>query len=156
MVKDMKFNVCKNIMKSFKKAITLESEADFKPKFETAVAIILNKGQVLLGEATHEDDRKGKLCFPGGGMKGEENPYKAAVREAIEETGIISQPINMVPVVDSKKRKVCFIVCVYIGGELKPNYEFKSVNWYSVKDLPKEQMFEQNYIIMQMLMNILR
>jgi 8-oxo-dGTP pyrophosphatase MutT (NUDIX family)/predicted kinase len=99
-------------------------------EYKSAVAIILNEdGQVLVGRAKSEDDRNGKLCFPGGGIDPEDgaDPLAAAKREAFEETGLEVRPFSIID--HPEKPGVAFVVCEYVSGQPEPNQEFTSLQW---------------------------
>jgi 8-oxo-dGTP pyrophosphatase MutT (NUDIX family) len=114
-----------------------------KLKFKHAIAIVVKDGNsVLLGISTHDDDRKGKLVFPGGHVEknGDESGdvQQAAAREAEEEAGIKCDPTGTV-VVDDERPKHAFVVCKYRSGSLVSNWEFEkdSLRWIPFEDIEK-------------------
>jgi len=84
-IEQYKRNRLNHLYNSFEKAIVEENDSSYK----SAVAIILKNGKVLMGRSTAKDERLGKYCFPGGRIDKGENVYKAAVREANEEAGVV-------------------------------------------------------------------
>lgn len=107
-------------------------------KYKSAVAVILHEGDVLLGLAKADDDRDGKLCFPGGGIDPQDggDPLLAARREAFEETGVNVIPHSILDHPD--KDGVAFVVCTYSSGQPEPNEEFTSLQWVPI-DAAKER-----------------
>lgn len=98
-------------------------------QYKSAVAIVYDdNANVLLGRAKNNDDRKGKWCFPAGGIKSGECPGDAASRECFEETGIKAKPQQMA-FSHHLKPNVGFVVCRKISGSLTPNGEFSELRW---------------------------
>lgn len=97
--------------------------------YKSAVAIVYDdNANVLLGKAKNNDDRKGKWCFPAGGVKPGECPGEAAARECFEETGFKVKPQQMA-FDHGPKPGVGFVVCRKLTGEMKPNGEFSELQW---------------------------
>ena len=44
---------------------------------------------------------------------------------------------------------VHFVLCHHLYGELQPNEEFKDLGWYSLRDLPTEQIYPQNLKVLE-------
>ena len=100
-----------------------------KSQFKSAVAIVYDEhANVLLGKAKNNDDRKGKWCFPAGGIEEGECPGDAAERECLEETGFTAKTQQHV-FAHGPKPGVGFIVCRKTGGHAKPNSEFSELKW---------------------------
>lgn len=131
-------NKGKNILKAFVNQSSLKITSTFK----SAVGIVFKEEdgerKILLGKSLSSDDRKGKWCFPGGGVDGNENIYKTVVRETEEETGLKVECIPTSPILDTSKPEVAFFMCRYKGGNLKPNSEFESLDWFDIDNLPKD------------------
>lgn len=131
-----------------------------KLKFKHAIAIVVKDGNsVLLGISTHDDDRKGKLCFPGGhtekGGKDDGDVQAAACREAGEEAGIECEPMGAV-LVDDDRPKHAFVVCKYVTGDLKSNWEFEkdSLRWVPFEKLDKlDNILDINRKVLQKVPN---
>jgi len=110
----------------------------------SAVAVPIKGDQVLLGKAITEDDRDGKWCFPGGGIKDGERPTTAAARECREETGVKTKPVSDVFHAHNMPH-VAFVVCEYESGEPKPNHEFDDMKWIDIIDAVQyPNIFEPN------------
>ena len=101
----------------------------YEHRFKSAVAIVYDhNGCILLGKAKNNDDRKGKWCFPAGGIELGECPGEAATRECFEETGFNVKPQQMA-FEHGPKPGVGFVVCRLIDGTMKPNGEFSELKW---------------------------
>lgn len=101
----------------------------FESHFSAVIALVYDEhANVLLGIANNNDDRKGKWCFPAGSVKPGECPGEAAVRECLEETGISAKPQQMA-VPHWSKPEIGIVICRKVGGEFKPNFEFKELQW---------------------------
>lgn len=99
-----------------------------------AVAVCQQGDKWLLGKAQNSgDDREGKFCFPGGGIKRSESDSEAAARECFEETGIKCSPSDTP--MEEPDGKTVFFACDATGGELKPNREFSEVGFYTLDEM---------------------
>lgn len=104
-----------------------------------AQAVILRDGQsgpeVLLVHRT--SPRAWEL--PGGEVEPGEEPARAAVREAREETGLlvsVSRQVGWYRRTGFRPHRSPVYVCRVIGGRLRPNWESVSVCWFAVDRLP--------------------
>ncbi len=59
-----------------------------------AVAVIPRQGRLLVIRRSRHVVAPGKLCFPGGGMEGEETETEALRREMREELGVEVLPVR--------------------------------------------------------------
>jgi 8-oxo-dGTP pyrophosphatase MutT (NUDIX family) len=117
--------------------LILESDDDF----DSSVAIVKSGNKWLLGLSTSKDDRKRKWAFPGGGIKKNETPQKAAERECFEETGIRCKSKGPIMTHDGKKG-VAFVPCV-LQGEIrfKPNSEFSALGFFETSDFDSLELY---------------
>lgn len=118
--------------------------------YVAAVGIVFNsKGEVLLGTATSDDNRFGKLCFPGGGSEKDETVHETAEREVREETGLNVKSRGKIFIHPSKS-EVAFIACDLIDGEINHNNEFTNMGWYPVREaIENPNLFSQNREILE-------
>ena len=166
MVDNLKRNkvLIENLVKEEKKVNINQDfvlKLDNEDPFFAAVAIIFKGNKILLGKSLSEDDRFGKLVFPGGHIEKGESPYLAAKREAKEETGI-AMKYRALPIIEDvperqiegkKNRKIAFVIGDYVGGEIKPNEEFEWLKWISLKDINWKEVYPQNVKILKALIN---
>ncbi len=120
--------------------VLTEDEREYK----AAVAIVRHQDKWLLGLAKNTgDDRSNKWVHPGGGLKPNESPEKAAVREAKEETGVTCRAISGV-IKDGNKKDVAFIACradSSTWARLKPNHEFAHIGWFRERELKSLDLY---------------
>lgn len=112
-------------------------------KFTAAVGIVKCRDKWLLGLSKSDDDRLGRWCFPGGGIKPGETPEKAAVRETREETGCKCRSISG-PIRDKRKGFVAFVPCTTDSTDcsrLKPNHEFASLGFFTTKEMKSLKLY---------------
>jgi len=62
-----------------------------------AIAVVEHEGQFLIGQRPAGVALAGLWEFPGGKIEPSESPESAAVRECVEETGLIVEPLYRFP-----------------------------------------------------------
>jgi 8-oxo-dGTP diphosphatase len=108
-------------------------DADAGP---VALAVITRDGLVLLGRRA---DGKPRWAFPGGKLEPGESPESAAVREALEETGL---RVRATGVIGSRVHPETGIRMVYVAAELAgepgltddENAELAEVRWVGLAE----------------------
>ena len=93
-------------------------------KRPSARAIILNKDVIALIYASN----KGYFKFPGGGIKGDESPIDALIRETREESGmeVIPESISEFGIVNRRQKSS------------KEDYIFEQTNYYYLCDVTEK------------------
>jgi 8-oxo-dGTP diphosphatase len=86
-----------------------------------AWAIIENDGVILMIRRSANTSRPGQWCFPGGGIKPEEDPEKACIREAIEETNLNIEVVRSIITIDDHHYFRCQLSSDHQYIELKLN-----------------------------------
>ena len=110
--------------------------------------IINPQGQVLLGRRTGAHGR-GLWGAPGGHMETGEEPVQTAIRETIEETGIVLNPNNIQitfftnDIFPDKQKHYITIHCVTrlsdnVTVELREPDKCAEWRWFDVDNLPSE------------------
>lgn len=108
----------------------------------SAIAIILSpdKQQVLLVKRRDVP----MWVLPGGGIDDHETPEKAAVREALEETGLtvkIERPVAEYTPINRLASHTYTYECSALQGELTTGDETRDVGFFTVHQLPQPFFF---------------
>jgi 8-oxo-dGTP diphosphatase len=111
-------------------------------------AIIVEKGRVVLVKRGHPP-LAGEWSIPGGALEVGERVREAAAREALEETGLVVMPEELLGVYDRVLRdeggRVLYhyllvdFLCRPVGGNLRAAGDADEARWYNpeaVKKLP--------------------
>lgn len=105
------------------------------PKVSADAAVFDEDGRILL--QLRADDNS--WCLPGGYTKPNESPQETAVRETREETGLITEPIELVGVTTRKPGDYgphCLVAHLYLctrtGGELAVSHEGHDLRYWSI------------------------
>lgn len=122
-------------------------------KYRAVATIIFNEeNEFLVGRAKTDDDRDGKLCFPGGGIDDEDgkDPAAAAKREAYEEMGVQCLPTGHI-IEHPDKPDVAFCICTYSTGNPEVNDEFSSFAWipYEGRFAYQKELYPVNMAVLE-------
>lgn len=107
------------------------------------------RGQLLGGTSLHDDERKGKVVFVGGGMDEGEDFLETATRELKEESGVSGVKfLKRVGIAELPNH-------LFVYGKTKnqapnPNEEFEDMKWYSKSDFYKSTI-PSNQKVLRML-----
>jgi 8-oxo-dGTP diphosphatase len=71
-----------------------------KPRIEIAVAVVEHEGRLLIGQREAGAQLAGFWEFPGGKVEPHETPEAAAMRECLEETGLVVRVMGSYPGVE--------------------------------------------------------
>ncbi len=107
-------------------------------------AVIVRGDRVLLVRRGNEPLRN-QWSIPGGVVELGETLREAAAREALEETGLIVQPTDVLDAVDSLSRDrigrpqyhyvLIDILCRVISGELRAGTDVTEAEWFTGEQL---------------------
>lgn len=114
-------------------------------------AIVINDSRVLLVKRG-QPPIQGQWSIPGGVLEVGELVRDAARREALEETGLVVEPGELLGVYDrvlydSEKRVQYHYVlidflCRLVGGELRAASDAAEVRWFTREELPTLKLAE--------------
>lgn len=110
------------------------------------VDIILQRDSKILMVRRKKDPFKGQLALPGGFINEGETAEEAARREAIEETSLEVEPIEILGVYSDPKRDprkhVMSIVFVgiIVGGSDKAGDDAESIEWVELGNIEKQEI----------------
>jgi 8-oxo-dGTP diphosphatase len=108
--------------------------------------IILQRDSKILMVRRKKDPFKGQLALPGGFINEGETAEEAARREAIEETTLEVEPIEILGVYSDPKRdprkhimSVVF-VGIIVGGSDKAGDDAESIEWVELGTIEKQEI----------------
>ncbi len=109
------------------------------PKVAAAM-VVESDGMVLLTRRINEPQR-GLWSLPAGYVDAGEDPAKAAVRECLEETGLMTEVTGLIDVVSGREhKKGADIVIIYrgrvIGGKLQAGDDADLAEFFPRNQLP--------------------
>jgi 8-oxo-dGTP diphosphatase len=108
--------------------------------------IILQRDSKILMVRRKKDPFKGQLALPGGFINEGETAEEAARREAIEETTLEVEPIEILGVYSDPKRdprkhimSIVF-VGIIVGGSDKAGDDAESIEWVELGTIEKQEI----------------
>ena len=117
----------------------------------TVDAIVLIEGKLVLIQRKNEPF-KGMWALPGGFVEYKEKVEDAVVREMEEETGLKTRVLSLVGVYSDSDRdpRGHTVSAVFhlekVGGELKAASDAKSVQLFSLEELPELAFDHENIV----------
>jgi 8-oxo-dGTP diphosphatase len=119
-----------------------------------AVDIILQQGSEILLVKRKDEPFKDHLALPGGFVNEEESVENAAMREAVEETSLEIQPIDILGVYSDPKRdpRRHILTVVFVGtilnGVPNPGDDSSEIEWVQVDNIHKKNLaFDHKQIL---------
>jgi ADP-ribose pyrophosphatase YjhB (NUDIX family) len=114
-------------------------------------AVVVQGGRALVAKRAAEP-LKGQWSIPGGAVELGETLRQAAAREALEETGLVVEPGEVLEVFDSIYRDregkcqyhyvLVDFLCRPVGGELRAGSDAGEVRWISAEELSSLELSE--------------
>lgn len=108
--------------------------------------IILQRDSKILMVRRKKDPFKGQLALPGGFINEGETAEEAARREAIEETSLEVEPIEILGVYSDPKRDPrkhimsTVFVGIIVGGSDKAGDDAESIEWVELGTIEKQEI----------------
>lgn len=109
-------------------------------ELKAAVVIVIKDNQVLMGLSASRDFRYKKYVFVGGKLDEGENAYEAAEREAWEESGLTVKTRRGEAYIIEERPSIVYVISDYVSGELTPNEEFFTLEWFDPSNLPTDTL----------------
>ena len=110
------------------------------------VDVILQRDSKVLMVRRRKDPFKDRLALPGGFVNEGETVEEAMKREAIEETSLEVEPVDILGVYSDPKRdprkhilSVVFIGII-VGGIEKAGDDASSIEWVKISDIQQQQI----------------
>ena len=109
------------------------------PKLDTRAAVIRD-GKVLLVQ-----ERDGRWALPGGWVDASVSVRDNALKEVLEEAGIVARAVKLVALLDHNRHHTprsvqeitsAFVLCEYVSGAFVPNAETVDSGWFKPDELP--------------------
>lgn len=104
-----------------------------------SMAIVVSDGKLLM---IRRREREGDLLWalPGGAIEAGESPEEAAVRETVEETGLVVAAMKVLGerVHPKTQRTMSYIACELLQGEARvaDADELDAVAWVGLAEIP--------------------
>jgi 8-oxo-dGTP diphosphatase len=119
-----------------------------------SVDIILQKGSEILLVKRKNEPFKDHLALPGGFVNEGESVENAAIREAVEETSLEIEPIDILGVYSYPKRdpRKHVLTVVFVGtilnGIPNPRDDSSEIEWVQLDDIQKKNLaFDHKQIL---------
>jgi 8-oxo-dGTP pyrophosphatase MutT (NUDIX family) len=120
----------------------MKLELILEERTTVSLAVVRHEHKYLLGLSKANDARKNTWCLPGGHIKRNESPEHAAVRETKEETGIRCRVISG-PISPNGLHNInCYLCKSSTAGPLKPNGEFATLGWFSIREMRALKLYK--------------
>ena len=120
-----------------------------------ALAVVVRDNHVLLVRRKNAPDA-GLWGFPGGHVELGETALNAAVRELLEETGIVGKSRKYLTNIDFIDRDddglvihhflLAAVLCDYISGDPTAGDDASDAQWISIRDLLENRISASKYV----------
>ncbi len=118
-----------------------------------AIAVVEHADRFLVGVRHTDATLAGFAEFPGGKIEPDEAPEAAAIRECLEETGVVVEIIGTFPIVEHEYRHATvslhFFFCEPTVTPIEPRVPFR---WVLRRDLTGLSFPAANQAVIQYLM----
>jgi 8-oxo-dGTP diphosphatase len=138
-----------------KQALSACPECDrifFRNPKVVVAALIEDGGRVLLVLRDIEPGR-GLWGLPGGYVDWDEHPDAAVIRECLEETGAVIEPVMLLPVQQVITGDDGIVILPYrarlVGGDLQARDEVQEIGWFAPETMPPLAFASHRKILQQ-------
>lgn len=125
-----------------------------RPSIGVATVVVKNN-KILIGK----DTRKGEAVYgvPGGHWETGESLKECAIREVLEESGVVCDNVQLISVYDfyredkQKNYVTIGMKAVYVSGELTDLHDEGRLDWvwYDIEDALKLNLFPADKILIE-------
>ncbi|MDO8672840.1 MAG: NUDIX hydrolase [Dehalococcoidia bacterium] len=128
-------------------------EVHFQNAKPCAGALVIREGKVLLGRRGI-DPFKGWWDIPGGFLEPWEHPADGAMREVVEETGLVVRTGEILDIiVDTYGEGGDYTINIFflaevVSGEAKAGDDIVELRWFGPDELPDEVAFTNGPMIL--------
>jgi 8-oxo-dGTP diphosphatase len=112
--------------------------------------LAVKEGQLLLVRRAIEP-YFGYWDIPGGFLEAGEHPEAGAIREMVEETGLVIEPVEILGLYMSTygpagepTLNICYLAEV-AGGQPRPASDASDLRWFDLDDLPEQIAFDWSH-----------
>jgi len=114
------------------------------PKVDVRAVVFRGTDEILMVQEKIDGDR---WTLPGGWADVGYTPFETAVKETIEETGLVTEAVRLLALFDKKKHRAhppqpwyvykCFVLCQSVGGNLLASTsETSGIRWVHESEVP--------------------
>lgn len=150
--------VCEAPFEKIIRAFTADSGYQ-TPKVDIRSVVFNEAGHVLL---VGEKLDGGRWTLPGGWADVGLSPFEVAAKEALEESGLVVEPLRLLALLDKRKHPhppqpwcvyKAFILCRIVGGELiQDTPETAGARWFSPREVESLELSEDRATFSQLRM----
>jgi 8-oxo-dGTP diphosphatase len=118
--------------------VSVMSQSYKDPRHNGVVAVVVRDGRFLVIRRSDKVIAPGMICFPGGGIEGDESEEATLVREIREELGVAITPVRRVwrSVTPWDVELAWWLGRIDDGQALEPNpAEVASAHWVSSDEM---------------------
>jgi mutator protein MutT len=117
---------------------------------QIAIAVVEHDGTYLVGQRPQGASLAGLWEFPGGKVQDGESTEQAAVRECLEETGLVVQVVDGYSTVrhdyDHDRVELHFFRCTLVNTDAAPRKPFR---WVTAAELAQLRFPEANRTVLE-------
>jgi 8-oxo-dGTP diphosphatase len=128
------------------------SDSGARPRQEIAIAVVERDGRYLIGQRDEDTVLAGYWEFPGGKIENGETPEAAAIRECLEETGLVVRVTGAYPTTSHDYQhaslRLHFLACEVVDVRSALPHRFR---WASAVELASYRFPPANQTLLDQL-----